>query len=503
MPVGPVLIGELARLQDEPIDADSAVTMVALWAKVEAWSAAQKMLATADAVAGVRGSMQLADEEARMLAAQDIACATHTAYPTARNQVALVDRVSESLGSCWVALNRGEVSLRHLMAIEKATRNCRPRIARAVDEQVVALAVARGWTPSETERAAAKLVIALDPEGAKDRAAAAKDNADVQLYPQPDEVSTLVANGPAELNLKIMDAIRAHADTMARHGDNRTAGVRRFHALADLILGTTNTGSADPAQSTRRSARRSARRSGRRGTTLVRISLDLSTLLGLDNHPGELIGYGPITADTARTIAADSMLRKLLFDPLTGDTLDLGRNSYRPSAALRAVIEATHPTCTMPGCSRPSMNCEIDHRREYHRDRDPGRTDRCNLGPLCKLHHEMKTKKYWKVDCNPDGTETWTSPLGFTHTKKPRHFPLPDPLPAEDEPPAEIADRLPSTFDQDPPYPDEPSLEAPPITEEQYEELDHALDTLDAFGMTFRDWCDRHYDEARRTGLVA
>ena len=118
MPVGPVLIGELARLQDEPIDADSAVTMVALWAKVEAWSAAQKMLATADAVAGVRGTMQLADEEARMLAAQDIACATHTAYPTARNQVALVDRVSESLGSCWVALNRGEVSLRHLMAIE-------------------------------------------------------------------------------------------------------------------------------------------------------------------------------------------------------------------------------------------------------------------------------------------------------------------------------------------------------------------------------------------------
>jgi hypothetical protein len=31
----------------------------------------------------------------------------------------------------------------------------------------------------------------------------------------------------------------------------------------------------------------------------------------------------------------------------------------------------------------------------------------------------------------------------------------------------------------------------------------HALDLLDAFGETFTQWCDRHYDQARAVGLVA
>jgi hypothetical protein len=33
--------------------------------------------------------------------------------------------------------------------------------------------------------------------------------------------------------------------------------------------------------------------------------------------------------------------------------------------------------------------------------------------------------------------------------------------------------------------------------------MDRAVDTLHAFGDTFRQWCERHYDEARATGLVA
>ena len=52
-----------------------------------------------------------------------------------------------------------------------------------------------------------------------------------------------------------------------------------------------------------------------------------------------------------------------------------------------------------------------------------------NLKPLCKMHHQLKTKKRWTVDVNPDGNEAWTSYRGFTHTKKPAWFPLPEPLP--------------------------------------------------------------------------
>jgi hypothetical protein len=33
--------------------------------------------------------------------------------------------------------------------------------------------------------------------------------------------------------------------------------------------------------------------------------------------------------------------------------------------------------------------------------------------------------------------------------------------------------------------------------------MEHALDQLDAWGDTFEAWCNRYYDEARATGLVA
>lgn len=127
-------------------------------------------------------------------------------------------------------------------------------------------------------------------------------------------------------------------------------------------------------------------------------------------------------------------------------------------------------------------------------------TDPLN-GPVVDLGR--RARKLWRVDVNPDGSETWTSYLGFTHIKRRNVFPLPDPPPADDEPPADIADRLPEAFDPDPPCPDEPLPEAPPLTDDQYEEMERALDSLDAFGISFRQWCDRYYDEARATGLVA
>ncbi|HVV76694.1 MAG TPA: hypothetical protein VHC43_11715 [Mycobacteriales bacterium] len=118
----------------------------------------------------------------------------------------------------------------------------------------------------------------------------------------------------------------------------------------------------------------------------------------------------------------------------------------------------------------------------------------------CATH---KTKKRWKVDQNPDGSETWTSHLGFSYTVRPRHFPLPDPLPLEDEPPQEIADRLPVTFDPDPPRDDDPLPSPPRPGFEEYEAMERALDELDAMGVSFREWCDKYYDEARATKLVA
>ncbi|HVU61055.1 MAG TPA: DUF222 domain-containing protein [Mycobacteriales bacterium] len=488
MPVGGLLMLELDKIAVLPMDAYCAVRLHALYSKLESHLAARRMIAASDAVHRLHGKLDFPVGEARMLAAQEIACATRTSYVSAMTGVGVVERVRECLAASWVALDRGEITMAHLTAVERATRHCPAHIAEAVDARVVALAVERAWTPSQTAKAARTLIVALDPHGAADRAAQASNDADVSCYPDSDGMATLIAHGPAVQSQQLMTAINRHAESLARDGDHRPVGVRRFAALYDLVFSAAGAANGGP---------------GSGAAAVVRVEtqvrIDLATLLGGNDHPGELVGYGPITADAARALAADSVLRRLVTDPLTGDTLDLGLRSYRPTAALKRLILAQHPTCTMPGCNRPADTSQIDHR---HERRDGGRTDRINLKPMCLMHHQMKTKKRWKVDLNPDGSETWTSYLGFTYTRKPNWFPLPEPLELDDQPPDHIDERIPD-HTPDPPDPDEPLPEPPPLTHEQYEEMEHALDTLHAFGETFQQWCDRHYDQARATGLVA
>jgi hypothetical protein len=484
MPVGARLHLELEALSAAPMDAETSVRVHALWAKVEAHAAARKMVAGASTVQGLRDQLWQPQtmDEAEMLAAQELACANHVAYPTARHQLSVVQRISQCLPLSWEALDRGDLSAVHVAAIERETRTCRPEIASAVDGQVVPLAIDRGWTPSEVVKAVRKLVLALDPKGAAEREESARNAADVRYYPQPDGVGTLVGTGDASLVRRAFDVVNKTAELMGRAGDERPVGVRRVDALVAAILGSNVTDTVV-----------------RPGGEVI-AHVNLTTLAGLDDHPGDLVGHGPVSADYLRRLAGDARLRRLVTDPLTGQVVDLGRRAYAPSARLRKAVQATNPTCTAPGCGQPAIGCEIDHRVEYDRG---GRTDQCNLKPLCKLHHDLKTRKRWKVDQNPDGSETWTSYLGFTYTRQPRHFPLPDPPAVDDEPPPDIADRLPDSFDPDPPRHDDPLPQPPRLTEEQYEEMEHALTFLDLLDISFREWCDKHYDEARATGLVA
>jgi hypothetical protein len=129
----------------------------------------------------------------------------------------------------------------------------------------------------------------------------------------------------------------------------------------------------------------------------------------------------------ARRIAADSTLQRLITDPLSGRPIELGRK-YKPSKLIQNLVEAAQPRCSMIGCSRPAYQCELDHQLEHNRGGD---TNPDNLQPLCKLHHQLKTKKRWKVGVNADGSLTWTSFLGFAYTTHDQ-----DPLTGDPDPPA-------------------------------------------------------------------
>lgn len=86
---------------------------------------------------------------------------------------------------------------------------------------------------------------------------------------------------------------------------------------------------------------------------------------------------------------------------------------YRPSAALRHLVEIRQPACSHPGCRRPAARCDVDHTVPYHLG---GRTCLCNLAPLCRRHHRVKQARGWTLEQVGSGVLAWTTPSGRRYT---------------------------------------------------------------------------------------
>ncbi|WP_256041464.1 HNH endonuclease signature motif containing protein [Cryobacterium sp. SO1] len=145
---------------------------------------------------------------------------------------------------------------------------------------------------------------------------------------------------------------------------------------------------------------------GIRGT--VMITVPVLTLLGLDEEPATLEGYGPISPEIARQIAGHApSFTRLLTHPETGVVLSLGKTQHKNTKAMKKWLRVRDETCRFPGCSRPAVTSDIDHTHDWA---DGGTTDCDNLAHLCEPHHRLKHLTHWRVTQEPGGILLWTSP---------------------------------------------------------------------------------------------
>ena len=89
----------------------------------------------------------------------------------------------------------------------------------------------------------------------------------------------------------------------------------------------------------------------------VDITVDLATLTGLSEVPGEIPGWGPVIADIARQVALANEggeWRVSVTDPETGQVAWNGTTRRRPSATERRYVLARRPVCVFPGCRMPA-----------------------------------------------------------------------------------------------------------------------------------------------------
>ncbi len=99
----------------------------------------------------------------------------------------------------------------------------------------------------------------------------------------------------------------------------------------------------------------------------------------------------------------------------------LGAAGYRVPETLRRWLNARDRTCRNPVCRRPAARCDQDHTVAYQRG---GRTCRCNLGSLCRVHHQLKQLPGWRLSQDTEGTFTWTTPAGLAYHKEPHCYPV-------------------------------------------------------------------------------
>ena len=243
-----------------------------------------------------------------------------------------------------------------------------------------------------------------------------------------DGIAVLAVTGPASALLSGYDQLSTRARTARRHPDEtRTLNQLRVDLLLLDLAGTAATAGTPASAATATRVRRPL------PPARVGVTIAATTLLGLDDHPADLAGFGPVPAELVRALTGHphSRLHPLLVDPGTGALLPTdaaacehgsgpsdgplpaaGAGGYRPGAALDRYVRARDPRCTAPGCRAPAQRCDVDHVIPW----PTGPTCACNLHPLCRRHHRVKHEAGWTVRRAPDGATVWTTTNGITAT---------------------------------------------------------------------------------------
>jgi hypothetical protein len=333
---------------------------------------------------------------------EDVSTALRLAPTTAQSRIDVARTLVNHLPNTCSALATGEISPAHATVIAKETaaaiRDGLPESAIFEIEER-AIAHAEFHTPGQVANQVRTSIARLAPESFEESVARARDTRKVSCYTEADGISTIVAILPAADAQIVMNSIESFIRATNTEGhteiDTRSADMKRADALTAIASAYLAT-SSDIVTPHRR-------------PISVNVTIDLPTLLGLAENPGQLAGYGAIPASVARELAADGKWKRFITDPQTGNLLDYGRQSYEPPQALIDFLIARDRTCRFPGCRRSAALSDIDHAQSWETG---GHTSPDNLGALCRRHHRLKTHDGWKVESREDGSCTWTSPLG-------------------------------------------------------------------------------------------
>jgi len=329
----------------------------------------------------------------------EVAAALRLSAGSAQRQIDTARTLHKYLPAVQRALECGEIAPAHARVIVEESAvlfktGAKPEVVAAIETR--ALAYAEFHTPAQLARHVRGQVAKAAVNEIEIVVASAVEARRISYYPEPDGMATIIALLPAADAQIVMLAINALARAEAQSNE-LGIDAKRADALTQIAV---------------RALETAGEISAHRRPVAVSLTIDLPTLLGLADSPGELSGYGPIPASIARALAADGNWRRLITEPITGHLLEYGRETYQPPQALVDFLLARDRTCRFPGCRQPAQRGDIDHAISWE---EGGNTDAANLGLLCRRHHRLKTHDGWSIESKTDGSCTWRSPTGHLY----------------------------------------------------------------------------------------
>ncbi len=402
---GAATMARLSEIDPYSLSAVDRINYLTALDRQDGWLYALRQRAIA-AVAGLQpsegdGPLFGVDEAER----EDISTALRLAPATAQSRIDIARTLVNNLPNTCSALATGEISSAHATVIARETaiaiRNGAPdSVIFEVEQRAISFAELH--TPGQLAVRVRTDIAKSIPEEFEEITSRATSLRRVSCYNEADGMSTVVAILPAADAQMVMNSIEAFIlrQEQLQCSDKDSEAIRTIDQKRADALSTICSNFLSEISQTVTPQRR---------PLTVNVTIDLPTLLGLAENPGQLAGYGPIPAAVARELASDAKWKRFITEPQTGNLLDFGRESYEPPQHLKDFLIARDRTCRFPGCRRSALLSDLDHAESWE---SGGSTSSDNIGALCRRHHRLKTHDGWRIQSFSDGSCTWTSPLG-------------------------------------------------------------------------------------------
>ncbi|WP_183095393.1 HNH endonuclease signature motif containing protein [Nocardioides stalactiti] len=402
------LLGEIRDRRDAIAEQEiGTVRAVAEWAthhtvadQVSAATLTERGLDTGLPVAGPRAPL-ISD-----FAVMELAALLGRTLDSGRSFVGQVVELAWRLPRTWSRVLAGEVKVWKALKIADTTRILPADAALFVDRHLAPFAHGMSW--AQVDRLVEEALVRFDPDAAEERRREANETRHVDLGIDQVDING-IAHGSTALDLPdaldLENAIARRAKVRGQLGDTDSLDVRRAKALGEIAREdlTLDLHVADPD-------------TGEILRTVPGNSTELVFHLSEDALHATA-GAGVARCGTTRTPVTAEQVRdwlgrshaKITVRPVRDLAGHQPVDSYEIPDRIRAQVTTRDHHCVFPHCTKPAQACDLDHIEPHGGE---GETCACNLAPLCRGHHRLKTANRARYRMLTPGTYLWTLPSG-------------------------------------------------------------------------------------------